>query len=197
MALRRRTTRNAGRRGLVRRGPAGAIALALVVAGAAACDAGEPSPPEPTASATAPPAELTFGAFGPKDELTALGDVTGEFNALYEPANVKMETWPDEDSMIDALKFGGDIPDVFMVSRADLAWLRDEKLTQPVDTLLDERGVDFGDVYSRDAVLAFSAETGCSACRTASRRWSSTTTTTWSTSTGWRPAGCRSPTRSG
>ena len=47
---------------------------------------------------------------------------------------------------------------MFMVSRDDLAWLQDEKLTQPVDSLLDERGVDFGDDYSRDALQAFSAD---------------------------------------
>jgi multiple sugar transport system substrate-binding protein len=150
--------RGAGRRGLVRRGPAGAIALALLATGAAACDAGEPTPPEPTVSATAPPTQLTFGAYGPKEELTALGDVTGQFNALYEPANVKMETWADSGSLIDALKFGGDVPDVFMVSRDDFAWLRDEGLTQPVDSLMDERGVDFGDDYSRDALQAFSVD---------------------------------------
>ena len=45
-----------------------------------------------------------------------------------------------------------------MVSRDDLAWLRDEELTQPVDSLMDERGVDFGDDYSRDALQAFSAD---------------------------------------
>ena len=142
----------------MRRGPAGAVALALVVAGVAACDAGEPVPPTPTGSAAAPPTQLTFGAFGPKEELTALGNVTGQFNALYEPAKVKMETWTDEDALIDALKSGEDVPDVFMVSRDDFAWIREQKLTQPVDSLLDERGVDFGDDYSRDALQAFSVD---------------------------------------
>jgi multiple sugar transport system substrate-binding protein len=40
----------------------------------------------------------------------------------------------------------------------DLATLQEERLIQPVDVLLDERGVDFGDGYSRDALQAFSAE---------------------------------------
>ena len=145
-----------GRRRGFRRGPAGVVLLALVVSGAAACDAGEPTPPEPTGNSSTPPTRLTFGAFGAKEELTALGDVTGEFNALYEPADVVMETWPNEDSLIAALKAGQDVPDVFMVSRDDFAWLREQELTQPVDDLLDERGVDFGDDYSRDALQAFS-----------------------------------------
>ena len=50
------------------------------------------------------------------------------------------------------------MPDVFLVSRRDLRWFVENGLTAPVDTLLDERGVDFGDVYSRDALEAFSSD---------------------------------------
>ena len=35
---------------------------------------------------------------------------------------------------------------------------RRKRLSQPIDELLDERGVDFGDGYSRDALAAFSAD---------------------------------------
>ena len=35
---------------------------------------------------------------------------------------------------------------------------RSQQSLQPVDSLLIERGVDFGDLYSREAVLAFSAD---------------------------------------
>ena len=45
-----------------------------------------------------------------------------------------------------------------MVSRRDLHWFIESGLTRPVDTLLDERGVDFGDAYSRDAIEAFSSD---------------------------------------
>ena len=50
------------------------------------------------------------------------------------------------------------VPDVFLAPRSDLAWLLENGYTQPVDELLDERGVNFGDNYSRDALQAFSAE---------------------------------------
>ena len=40
----------------------------------------------------------------------------------------------------------------------DLGQLTEADTTQPVDELLDERGVDFGDRYSRDAVEAFSVD---------------------------------------
>ena len=68
------------------------------------------------------------------------------------------------------------MPNVLLVSRRDLRWFVKNGLTAPVDTLLAERGVDFGDGYTRDALEAFSADAACSACRTTSRRWSSTTT---------------------
>ena len=50
------------------------------------------------------------------------------------------------------------MPDVFLVSRRDLRWFTENGLTRPVDTLLDERGVDFGDTYARDALEAFSSD---------------------------------------
>ena len=158
MARRRRQVA-LGRARVRRGGPAGVAALALLVTGLAACDAGgSPEPPEPSGPTTATPAQLTFGAYGPKDQLDALADVTEEFNTLYEPAEVEMQTWANDDELIEALTSGEDVPDVFTVSREDLAWLLQEKLTQPVDQLLDERGVDFGDNYSRDGIEAFSAE---------------------------------------
>jgi multiple sugar transport system substrate-binding protein len=44
------------------------------------------------------------------------------------------------------------------VSRRDLQWFVENDLTRPVDGLLDERGVDFGDAYSRAALEAFSSD---------------------------------------
>jgi multiple sugar transport system substrate-binding protein len=45
-----------------------------------------------------------------------------------------------------------------MASRRDLSRLREDGRTVPVDELLDERFVEFGDGYARDALLAFSAD---------------------------------------
>ena len=49
----------------------------------------------------------------------------------------------------------GNAPDVFLTSRIDLGQLVEGEAMQPVSLLLDERGVDFGDRFSRDAVDAF------------------------------------------
>lgn len=100
---------------------------------------------------------MSFGAFGAPEEIAAFQSVTDSFNGLNDGADVELEAYPDAHALVRALE-EGDVPDVFLVSRDDLAWLLQEDLTQPVDLLLDERGVDFGDRYSRDGLQAFSAE---------------------------------------
>jgi multiple sugar transport system substrate-binding protein len=52
----------------------------------------------------------------------------------------------------------GQVPDIFLAPRSMLGELRERELLRPVDELLDERGVDFGDGYSRDALQSFSAD---------------------------------------
>ena len=52
----------------------------------------------------------------------------------------------------------GDAPDAFLTSRIDLGQLVEAEALQPVSLLLDERGVDFGDRFSRDAVDAFAMD---------------------------------------
>ncbi len=135
-----------------------AVTTVLVVAALAACDAAPSPDPDPSPTPDAGPVKkLTFGAFGAEDELTAFSAVVDNYNTLGDGPEVELQPSPDGDALVAALR-GGDVPDVFLVSRDDLGWLLEEDLTQPVDTLLDERGVDFGDGYSRDGLQAFSAE---------------------------------------
>lgn len=134
------------------------VALALTVSvAAAACDDGSTPPPRPPKH-SAKPTALTFGTWGAENEVTALQGVVDVFNSLHDDSDVEIRSWPDHDGFIEAMQKGGAVPDVFTVSRSDLAWLRDQDLNQPVDQLLDERGVDFGDGYSRDAIEAFAAD---------------------------------------
>lgn len=140
-----------------RRAWAGTATAALLAGSLAACDSGATPDPDPTPTATTPVDSFTFGAFGSEDEISAYSAVVNTHNSLSDGPVVELEATPDSDALVDALR-KGDVPDVFMVSRDDLAWLLEEDLTQPVDELLDERGVDFGDGYSRDGLQAFSAE---------------------------------------
>ncbi|MCW2791052.1 MAG: carbohydrate transporter substrate-binding protein family [Nocardioides sp.] len=152
-----------GSRGHLRRsGRRTALALAAVLVAslaAAGCDSGGAEPaPKPTPSASGKPTKLTFGVYGPADEVDAFQGVVDVFNSLSDDSDVTISTYADHDGLIKAIESGDDVPDVFMASRSDLAWLLEHKLTQPVDEMLDERGVDFGDGYSRDALQAFSAD---------------------------------------
>ena len=143
----------------------GVLALCL---GLTACDGGTGAEPGPTLRSTsnsspaAEPVPLTFGVYGPPDEQAAFQRVVNAYNSSQSESRVQLRTWPSHDAMAADLRGstgpGQDLPDVFMVSRADLSWLQQQHLTQPVDNLLDERGVDFGDGYARDSLEAFSAD---------------------------------------
>jgi multiple sugar transport system substrate-binding protein len=144
------------------RGIVATTALALAVTGCTSerstGGTNEPSPTPASESTTVETARLTFGIYGPRDEVTALRGVVDNYNSLTDDTEVKVRSWPDHQSMVADLKAGAKVPDVFMASRDDLAWLQEREVNQPVDDLLDERGVDFGDSYSRDALLAFSQD---------------------------------------
>lgn len=149
---------------MFRRWAAAATAVTLCV-GLAACsgDGDTPEPPPGSATTETPttsPTEvtrLTFGAYGSADELEAFQRVVDAFNVGSTTREVELVTWPDHEAALEAV-LAGDAPDVFMASRRDLGHLTDAEAIQPVSLLLDERGVDFGDRYSRDAVDAFGIE---------------------------------------
>ena len=110
------------------------------------------TPRQPPASTPAATPTLTFGAFGPKEELAAFQDTVDAWNARPDASTVKLVTWPNRAAMRSAIEGGAAVPDVFLASAQRPVWLLDEGYTQPVDDLLDERNVDFGDGYSRDAL---------------------------------------------
>ena len=141
------------------RGVVAVLAVASVLT-AAACtdDSSEPEPsPSPSSSAVVPD-KLTFGVFGPREEVRAFQANVDAWNSDPEHVHVELESWATQAAMRAEVERGGDLPDVFLSSRSDLAWLLEGKHTQPVDQLLDDRGVEFGDNYSREALEAFSAE---------------------------------------
>nr|WP_281385944.1 extracellular solute-binding protein [Nocardioides luti] len=123
----------------------------------AGCTSDDAPTPTPSGSPVAKPTKLSFGVYGPDDEITAFQSVADNYNSLHDESKVSLESFPDHDGLLKAVE-SGDVPDVFMVSRRDLAVVQEAGLIQPVDELLDERGVDFGDGYARDALEAFSAD---------------------------------------
>lgn len=131
---------------------------AVLAAALTGCDGddgptpGPSSPPPPVA-----PAELTLGIWGTEDEIAAYQRVVDTYDSVADEAEVTIEAHRDHDDLVATLD-EGDVPDVFMVSRGDLAKLEKRELTRPIGTLLDDRGVDFGDGYSRPALEAFASE---------------------------------------
>ena len=101
---------------------------------------------------------LSFAVFGPEEEIAAYQSLVAVYNSLYDGAEMDFESYTSRESLMGTIRESGEVPDVFLASGKDLAWLQEQALVQPVDSLLIERGLDFGDLYSRDAVLAFSAD---------------------------------------
>lgn len=144
----------------VRRTLVGALAVVGLALAAVGCTDGSDAPsPRPTESPSASPVtHLTFGVYGPAAQTGAFRSTVEQWNGLTDGPDVRLRVWKSPEAFRNAIEAGTDLPDVFLTSRTDLRWLLDNKLTQPVDELLDERGVDFGDGYSRDALEAFSVD---------------------------------------
>ena len=140
------------------------LAVAGLTAALTACTSDSSSSPTPSPETSTPPSsptepvDLTFGVYGSADEVQAYSVMATHFDSTHERAQVRIDSWRDHDGLREAVEDGEPLPDVFLVSRRDLRWYLDNQLTTPVDTLLDDRGVDFGDVYSRDALTAFSSD---------------------------------------
>lgn len=136
-----------------------AISLLLVGVSTAACDAGEPTPPpqpDPTGSIV-DPVELDFLAYGPDAEVAAYETMVERFNREHPEVQVTLQAAANQNAAYRAIT-DGDAPDIFLLSRRDLIDIAEAGINQPIDELLDSRGVDFGDFYKRDALLAFSLD---------------------------------------
>ena len=71
---------------------------------------------------------------------------------------MEIQSWPDASAMMAAIASGEPVPDLFLITRSELADVREAELNTPLRELLDERGVDYGDGYYRDAIEAFSGD---------------------------------------
>ena len=143
-----------------RRSRALAALLAVVVAGPlAACTGADPEPGQPSPPATSSPpepVELTFGVFGPRREVAAFTGVADRYASTNDLA-VDVVSYPTSEAAARAYR-SGELPDVFLLSQRDLALMTEGDLLRPVDELLDERGVSFGDTYARDALESFAVD---------------------------------------
>jgi multiple sugar transport system substrate-binding protein len=146
----------------LRRAAVAASALALALTTAACTGDAEPEQdptpsPSPSGKPSEKPRKVTFGAYGSEEEVAAFQSVVDSFNASSTTRQVTLQSWPDHESAL-ADVLAGNAPDAFLTSRIDLDQLVEAQALRPVSLLLDERGVDFGDRFSRDAVDAFAMD---------------------------------------
>ncbi|MDR7252349.1 multiple sugar transport system substrate-binding protein [Nocardioides sp. BE266] len=147
---------------LLRRVSLVGCALMMALATAACTGDGEPesqpsTSPTKSGKPTQKPRQITFGAYGSEEEVAAFQSVVDSFNAASSTRQVTLKSWPDHESALEDV-LAGNAPDAFLTSRIDLGQLVAADALQPVSLLLDERGVDFGDRFSRDAVDAFAMD---------------------------------------
>jgi multiple sugar transport system substrate-binding protein len=99
--------------------------------------------------------------YGPPPVIAAYTKIAADFTAQQPQIVVNIKPYDTHEEALAATEkaiAAGRPPSLFLTDRADLATLREQKAIRPVDTLLGERHVDFGDGFARDALEAYSAD---------------------------------------
>jgi len=151
----------------------GALALTAALLGAVtACTSDDapsadptPSPSstsaDPSPSASDTPATLRFAVYGDEEQVAAYRTLAREFERRQPNITIRVEaaadaaaSWKDVDRQFGA----GRAPDVFLADSDRLPQLVAGTRVQPVDELLEQRDVEFGDTYERLGLEAFAAD---------------------------------------
>lgn len=146
----------------------GLLAAALLTAGCTADTGPEPSPaPSPTPSTTdaataePDPVTLRLGVYGDRELRDAWQELADAYTAARPHATVEVTARRTAERALEDRaeeRLGGTLPDVFLVPSEAAPVLSEVDAVAPVDELLAERGVVFGDTYVRLGLEAFSAE---------------------------------------
>ncbi len=121
-----------------------------------------PSTGSPTVTPTTPPApvEIEISVYGDPVRLRAYRKVARAFDEASPDVVVTLQEHVDAEeaavAALDALVLGAG-PDVFLTDHRYLAELVDTDGLEPVDALLEERGLQFGDDHQRVALTSLSA----------------------------------------
>jgi multiple sugar transport system substrate-binding protein len=147
--------------GLTARAVATGTALCALLAG---CTGGSPPGSSPSPSATASgstsaapdPVTIDFAVYGPSASIEAYRELAASFTEQQPHVSVDVTRVGTPEAML-GLVGSGDAPDVFLIDHDHLPALVQDELVQPVNALLEERQVDFGDGYQRSGLTAFAA----------------------------------------
>jgi multiple sugar transport system substrate-binding protein len=132
------------------------LATGLLVTGCTP-DGQAPKPKETVAG----PVLLTVAVYGPPPVITAYAKIAADFTAEHPQVVVNVRPYDTHAEALAATEkavAAGRPPNLFLTDRTDLATLRQRDAIQPVDRLLGERHVDFGDGFARDALEAYSED---------------------------------------
>ncbi len=149
-------------------GPLTATLLVGMVATACTGTSGPgPSPsPSPSsspasASSSAGPVTLRFATYGDPGAVAAYREIAKSYTAEHPDVIVKVEAAADAVTSADHVDRGFDAgtpPDLFLARQTDLSSLMADDRVQPVDELLEQRGVQFGDNFQRIGLEAFAGD---------------------------------------
>jgi multiple sugar transport system substrate-binding protein len=131
---------------------------------------GQAPPPKQTAGAAPGPATLSLAVYGPPAVLEAYRGIATGYADKHPDVAIDVQGHRDQDAEladVRARTAAGNPPDLFLVDHAALpevlgrVWRGTDRgrrpLNQPVDELLGQRHLPFGDGYNRAGLEAFSA----------------------------------------
>lgn len=148
----------------------GIVASASLAVSAVACTSGagpgppgspgpsgtiSPLSPSPTPTTTGP-VTLRFGISGERVLRTAYAKLARIYTNEFPLVTVEVVPLRGDAALTEEVR--AKAPDVFVATNEDVPALVEQRLVQPVDRLLEERGVTFGDRYQRLGLEAFSAD---------------------------------------
>lgn len=150
-------------------GAAATLAGCLLVAG---CTSGASPEADPTGSPTpgpsseesptaSDPVTLRLGVYGDGAVRRAFEQLAEAFSNRHPEVQVHVEKSRTADRASEKLQqqiATGDAPDVFVADNEHLPGLATADQVRPLDQMLEERGLTFGDSYQRLGLEAFSAE---------------------------------------
>jgi multiple sugar transport system substrate-binding protein len=151
-------------------GAVATLAGCLLVAG---CSTGDTPEADPTGSPTpgtpsqeqrptaSDPVTLRLAVYGDGPVRRAFEKLADTFSNQHPEVQVQVEKSRSAERASDKLQqqiATGDAPDVFVSDNEHLPGLATADQVRPLDQLLEERGLTFGDSYQRLGLEAFSAE---------------------------------------
>lgn len=141
------------------------VALCVLAAGCTTSVSPDPAAtPTPTGSlpsaASPSPVSLTFAVYGPpgaNEAYDAMAEAYTERNPHVSIEVRHASTAKEALAELQTDYAAGDPPDVFLIDQQHLPSLIEAGQVQPVDKLLADRQIDFGDGFERDGLEAFAA----------------------------------------